>query len=167
MGISFFLSASGVIPTSSNVYDIGEIGPQTSLKEKTSANMPPGAFNPAIYVTSAVWSWLVPVGTALYLLESDISKLATSGRDMLAAFALGAAGSVVGMLAAWHVVSGPSTMGPEGWKIAAALTASYVSCPLVLFHQSTHHSCVATAFVSMSPASAQRVPRPQCAQHSV
>ena len=73
-----------------------------------------------------VWRWLVPLSTSLYLLESDLSSLWGAGRPALGAFLLGAAGTVAGLAVAWPAFGGAARLGAEGWKVACALTASYV-----------------------------------------
>jgi len=71
-----------------------------------------------------VGSHLLPLAVALFLLDANLSELVTTGAPALAAFAAGALGTVLGTLVAWALVG--SRMGPEGWKVAAALCASYI-----------------------------------------
>lgn len=69
-------------------------------------------------------AYLLPLAAACYLLESDLSQLLGSAGPTLAAFVVGAVGTLAGTLAAFWLV-GPR-LGPEGWKVAAALCASYI-----------------------------------------
>lgn len=84
----------------------------------------------------------MPLGAACYLLESDLSQLLGSAGPTLAAFVVGAVGTLVGTLVAFWLV-GPR-LGPEGWKVAAALCASYIGGEqqaqawTVLWHSSLH-----------------------------
>ena len=70
---------------------------------------------------------LLPLGVCLQLLGADLGGLRDPGRagmGMLAAFAVGALGTVLGTLAAAAACG--SALGPDGWKLAACLCASYV-----------------------------------------
>ncbi|KAH7618719.1 putative Uncharacterized membrane protein YjcL [Nannochloris sp. 'desiccata'] len=71
-----------------------------------------------------IWTYLMPIAAALYLLESDISKLITSAGQSIIAFLNGALGSVIGTLVAFALVG--RYLGPDGSKVAAALCASYI-----------------------------------------
>ena len=51
-------------------------------------------------------------------------RLLSSAGTTLAAFAVGALGTVLGTIVAYSLI-GPQ-LGPEGWKVAAALCASYI-----------------------------------------
>ncbi len=66
----------------------------------------------------------MPLGAACYLLESDLSQLLGSAGPTLAAFVVGAVGTLAGTLVAFWLV-GPR-LGPDGWKVASALCASYI-----------------------------------------
>ncbi|KAF6260158.1 hypothetical protein COO60DRAFT_1508812 [Scenedesmus sp. NREL 46B-D3] len=83
-----------------------------------------GLLPPASPVYDAVWRFLMPLGVALYLLENDITSLATSGRQVLAAFLLGAGTMLAGAWVSWQLV-GPA-MGPAGPQLASCLLASYI-----------------------------------------
>ena len=95
MALTLALSATGVLPVESVVYD-------------------------------TVWSWLVPLSTALYLLDADLSLLFKAGRDALMGFLAGSVGTLAGLTAAWSALGHTGWLGPEGAKLCAALTASYV-----------------------------------------
>jgi len=71
-----------------------------------------------------VWKYLLPIGATLFLLEADLSSLLSSGTAVLVAYAVGVAGTVVGTLVAWMLVG--AQLGTEGWKVAAALCATYI-----------------------------------------
>jgi len=71
----------------------------------------------------AVWGGLMPLAVCLFLLEADLSRLAEAGA-VCRGFALGAVGTVLGTLVAWAAAG--AALGPEGWKLAAALCASYI-----------------------------------------
>ncbi|CAG9465738.1 unnamed protein product [Pedinophyceae sp. YPF-701] len=76
-----------------------------------------------------VWSKLVPLAAAMLLLEQPLNRLASrrgSNWQCLAAFVVGAVGSVVGAFAGWAAVRSGAWLGPEGYKIAGAITASYI-----------------------------------------
>lgn len=71
-----------------------------------------------------IFTHLMPLGAALYLLESDLRQLAGSAGSTLVAFVIGAIGTVAGTLVAWLALG--ARLGPDGWKVASALCASYV-----------------------------------------
>lgn len=58
----------------------------------------------ACFEYDIIWSHLLPLGAALYLLESRFSKMLTAGTATLVAFGIGAMGTVLGTVAAWVVV---------------------------------------------------------------
>ena len=66
----------------------------------------------------------MPLAAALYLLESDISKLITSAGQSILAFFNGALGTVIGTIVAFSLVG--RFLGPDGAKVAAALCARCV-----------------------------------------
>lgn len=71
-----------------------------------------------------IWGIFMPAAAALCLLESDMRQLANTAGPSLLAFAVGAAGSVLGTVMSFSLLG--SRLGPEGWKLAAALCASYI-----------------------------------------
>ncbi|KXZ52225.1 hypothetical protein GPECTOR_10g856 [Gonium pectorale] len=71
-----------------------------------------------------VWRYLMPCAAACFLLETDVQRLASDGGPVLAGFALGAVGMVLGALAGWALLREP--LGAQGAKLAACLCASYV-----------------------------------------
>ena len=74
----------------------------------------------AVYDT--IWTFVMPLAAALYLLESDISELMTSAGQSILAFFNGALGTVLGTVAAFALV-GKYLPGADGAKVAAALCA--------------------------------------------
>ncbi|KAK9811046.1 hypothetical protein WJX73_009199 [Symbiochloris irregularis] len=72
-----------------------------------------------------VWQWLMPLATALYLLDSaDLHRIIEQSGVVLVAFVIASVGTIVGTLISWACVG--SFMGSGGWKVAAALCASYI-----------------------------------------
>lgn len=71
-----------------------------------------------------IWTYIMPLGAALYLLESDLRQLLSAASSTFGAFVIGAVGSVVGTIVAWLVLG--SRLGPDGYKVASALCASYI-----------------------------------------
>ena len=94
MGAAMVLAAVGALPAASGAYD-------------------------------AVWDHLMPLAVALSLLGAPIDRAgARRGSAVLAAFAVGALGTVAGTFAAYALVG--RALGPHAWKVAACLCASYV-----------------------------------------
>eukprot|EP00887_Chlorella_sp_A99_P002860 scaffold6.g2860.t1 len=83
-----------------------------------------GLLPAASYIYDAVWQFLMPAAAALYLLETDLRQLFGSAGPLLLAFALGAVGTLLGAAAAYALLG--ARLGPDGWKLAAALNASYI-----------------------------------------
>ena len=57
-----------------------------------------------VCVWEPLWSHLLPLGAALYLLESSLSKILSTGADTVIAYFVGAAGTVLGTVVAWVLV---------------------------------------------------------------
>jgi len=94
MGAAMVLAAAAALPAASGAYD-------------------------------AVWDQLMPLAVALSLLGAPVDRAALrKGGAVLAAFAVGALGTVAGTFAAYALVGG--ALGPHAWKVAACLCASYV-----------------------------------------
>ncbi len=77
----------------------------------------------------------VPVAVALILFKVDLRDLRTAGRPMIAAFALAAIGTVVGVVVA-SVVTAPwlePVLGEDSWKIAGPYVGTYVGGSLNFF----------------------------------
>ena len=71
-----------------------------------------------------VWRSLMPLAVALSLLGVNLRDAARTSGPALAAFAVGAIGSIVGTVVAYALVG--SSLGPDSWRVAACLCASYV-----------------------------------------
>ena len=71
-----------------------------------------------------VWRALMPLAVALSLLGVNLRDAARTSGPALAAFAVGAIGSIVGTVVAYALVG--SSLGPDAWRVAACLCASYV-----------------------------------------
>lgn len=69
-----------------------------------------------------VWGRLVPLAIPLLLLRADLRRILREAGPTLAAFALGAVGTVLGTVAAFLLVP----LGPEGWQLAAVFCATYI-----------------------------------------
>jgi len=66
----------------------------------------------------------VIAGIVLILLNVDIRSIRSAGAPMLAAFGLGAAGSVVGAVVMAFIVHG--ALGADVWKLAGQFSATYI-----------------------------------------
>jgi uncharacterized membrane protein len=71
-----------------------------------------------------VWRALMPLAVALSLLGVNLRDAARTSGPALAAFAVGAIGSIVGTVVAFALVG--ASLGPDAWRVAACLCASYV-----------------------------------------
>ncbi|GAQ78476.1 hypothetical protein KFL_000130580 [Klebsormidium nitens] len=71
-----------------------------------------------------VWSQIMPLAVCFYLLETDVRKVFSDAGTTFKAFVIGALGTVLGTIIAFACVG--RWMGPDGWKMAACLCASYV-----------------------------------------
>ena len=71
-----------------------------------------------------VWRALMPLAVALSLLGVNLRDAARTSGPALAAFAVGAIGSIVGTVVAYALVG--SSLGPDAWRVSACLCASYV-----------------------------------------
>jgi len=69
-----------------------------------------------------VWSYLVPLAIPLLLVRADLRRILREAGPILLAFALGAAGTVVGTVVAFRLVP----LGEEGYKLAGVFCASYI-----------------------------------------
>jgi uncharacterized membrane protein len=68
------------------------------------------------------WSYLVPLAIPLLLFRADLRRIVREAGPTLAAFVLGACGTVIGTIVAFQVIP----LGEEGWKLAAIFSATYV-----------------------------------------
>jgi uncharacterized membrane protein len=69
-----------------------------------------------------VWSYFVPLAIPLLLFKADLRRIVREAGPTLAAFAIGALGTVAGTVAAYHLVP----LGEEGYKLAGIFCATYV-----------------------------------------
>jgi len=69
--------------------------------------------------------FLLPLAVPLLLFSADVRKLVSQTGRLLSAFLVGAAGTVLGTLAAYQAVP-LASLGAEGWKVASALAARHI-----------------------------------------
>lgn len=69
----------------------------------------------------AIWTYMVPLAIALFLLKADLVRVFSEGGRVLVAFLVGMAGTIVGAGLAALVVD----LGADEAKIAAVFTATY------------------------------------------
>lgn len=69
-----------------------------------------------------VWGYLVPLAIPLLLVRADLRRIVKESGPMLVAFSLGAVGTVVGTVVAFHLVP----LGEEGFKLAGVFCATYI-----------------------------------------
>ncbi|MCB1184568.1 DUF819 family protein [bacterium] len=69
-----------------------------------------------------VWGYLVPLAIPLLLFRADLRRILREAGPTLLAFAIGAVGTVLGTIVAFHVVP----LGEEGWQLAAVFSATYI-----------------------------------------
>lgn len=81
-----------------------------------------GVIPAAAPVYDLVWSYLVPLAIPLLLFHADLRRVLRESGATLVAYALGAAGTVLGTLAAYFVVP----LGEHGWQLAAVFSATYI-----------------------------------------
>ena len=67
-----------------------------------------------------VWGYLVPLAIPLLLLRADLARILREAGPTLAAFTVGALGTVLGTIVAYHAVP----LGEEGWKLAGIFCMS-------------------------------------------
>jgi len=73
-------------------------------------------------VYEIVWQFLVPLAIPLLLLHADFKRVVRESGPTVAAFGIGAVGTVVGTLVAFYFVP----MGEHAWQVAAVFSATYV-----------------------------------------
>jgi len=69
-----------------------------------------------------VWSYLVPLAIPLLLFQADLRRIVRESGATLIAFAIGAIGTVLGVLVAHLFVP----LGEHAWQIAAIFSATYI-----------------------------------------
>ncbi|RME32508.1 MAG: DUF819 family protein [Gammaproteobacteria bacterium] len=72
-------------------------------------------------IFDAVWGYLVPLAIPLLLLHADLRRILREAGPTLLAYLLGAAGTVLGAVAAFHLLP----LGAHGWQLAGIFTATY------------------------------------------
>ncbi|KAH9298677.1 hypothetical protein KI387_030359, partial [Taxus chinensis] len=72
----------------------------------------------------SVFTLIMPMAVSLSLLEIDVKRAFSDAGNTLKAFWLGAFGTIVGTIISFKIVG--HSLGPEGWKIASSLCASYI-----------------------------------------
>lgn len=73
-------------------------------------------------VYDAVWTYLVPLAIPLLLFQGDLRRILRESGPTLAAFLVGAAGTLAGVLAAYHLIP----LGPEAERLAGIFAATYI-----------------------------------------
>jgi uncharacterized membrane protein len=81
-----------------------------------------GVIPPESPAYDVVWGRFVPLAIPLLLLRADLRRILREAGTTLIAFVLGAVGTVLGTIVAYHVVP----LGPEGWQLAAVFCATYI-----------------------------------------
>lgn len=74
---------------------------------------------------SIVMRFLLPLTIPLLLFRADMRRVIQSTGRLLLAFLLGSVATMIGTVVAYLIVPMRS-LGPDGWKIAAALMGSYI-----------------------------------------
>ena len=83
-------------------------------------------YSDQIAVYSGIFTYVAPLAIFLLLLRVDLRGIARAGLPMLGMFALGAAGTVAGVLAGMAVVGGPSAFGELHHAIGGMFTGTYI-----------------------------------------
>ncbi|KAI5078387.1 hypothetical protein GOP47_0006058 [Adiantum capillus-veneris] len=71
-----------------------------------------------------VSSSIMPMAVSLCLLETDVQSILGDAGVTLRAFWYGALGTIIGTVLSFKIVG--HALGPDGWKIASSLCASYI-----------------------------------------
>ncbi|CAG9462431.1 unnamed protein product, partial [Pedinophyceae sp. YPF-701] len=69
--------------------------------------------------------YLLPLAVPLLLFAADLKRVIRDTGKLLIAFVIGAIGTAVGTVVAFHVFPQPE-LGADGWKVAAALCARHI-----------------------------------------
>lgn len=77
-------------------------------------------------VYETIWTYLVPLAIPLLLFDPDLRQALRESAATLAAFALGAMGTVAGTVCAFYFLP----VGNDSWQIAAVFSASYIAGPM-------------------------------------
>lgn len=73
-------------------------------------------------VYTRIWTTLVPLAIPLLLFQADLRRIVRESGATLLAFAIGAVGTVLGVLVAYLFVP----LGEHAWQIAAVFSATYI-----------------------------------------
>ena len=84
------------------------------------------AYSDDVAVYSGVFAYVAPLAIFLLLLQVDLKGIARAGLPMLGMFALGAAGTVAGVLAGMAVVGGPRAFGELHYALGGMFTGTYI-----------------------------------------
>ncbi|KAA6425464.1 MAG: hypothetical protein FRX49_04362 [Trebouxia sp. A1-2] len=92
-----------------------------------------------------IWTYTMPMGAALYLLESDLRQLLSAASSTFGAFVIGAVGSVVGTIVAWLVV-GDIAHGESSADAAVHAVSASVSTTAIAASPTVESIALALAF---------------------
>ncbi|MDH5633802.1 MAG: DUF819 family protein [Gammaproteobacteria bacterium] len=81
-----------------------------------------GIIPAAAPVYEVIWAYLVPLAIPLLLMHANLYRIFRESGALLAAFMLGALGTVLGTLLAYYLVP----LGEHGWQLAAMFSATYI-----------------------------------------
>uniref|UniRef100_A0ACD5ZNL0 Uncharacterized protein n=1 Tax=Avena sativa TaxID=4498 RepID=A0ACD5ZNL0_AVESA len=84
-----------------------------------------GLVTPGAPAHGVVFEYLLPVAVPLLLLGADLRRVVRTTGDLLKAFLIGAAATVLGTTVA-YLLFPMRSLGQDSWKIAAALMGSYI-----------------------------------------
>ena len=86
-----------------------------------------GVLPPSAPAYSIVTGYLLPLAVPLLLFAADLRRVVRETGRLLGAFALGAAGTILGTAVAGFALRGPlAALGEDAWKMAAALCARHI-----------------------------------------
>lgn len=69
-----------------------------------------------------IWTYLVPLAIPLLLVNADLRRILTESGPTLLAFAIGAIGTILGVLLAYTLVP----LGEHDWQLAGIFSATYI-----------------------------------------
>lgn len=84
-----------------------------------------GLVSPGAPAHDAVMEYLLPAAVPLLLLGADLRRVIRTTGDLLKAFLIGSAATVIGTTVA-YLLFPMRSLGQDSWKIAAALMGSYI-----------------------------------------
>ena len=77
-------------------------------------------------VYDGIFLYLAPLGIFITLLEVDLKSLKNAGLPILLMFLLGAAGTIIGVLVSWWIMSPEKVIGEMAHVMAGMFTGTYV-----------------------------------------